>query len=88
MKHTNVIKYDQPLSVLDRFLDIGLRGLGDFDAPSSTKKNDLVSGSFEVFEEEGQYVATLDLPGVKKKDLELDVEGRGFADPGNPGSPG
>ena len=78
MKHTNVIKHEHPLSVLDRFLDIGLRGLGEYEPQVPAKKNDLACGSFEVFEEEGQYVATLDLPGVKKKDIELHVEGRGL----------
>ena len=78
MKHSNSIKYDHPLSVLDHLLEIGFRGLGDLEAHVPPRKNDPGSGAFEVFEEEGQYVASLDLPGVKKKDIGLHVEGRGL----------
>ncbi len=82
MKHTNIIRNDHPLSVLDRFLDFGLRGLDDYNyaLPGNTSKRgkDLTNSQIEVFEEDDNYVATLDLPGVKKKDIELHVEGRGL----------
>lgn len=82
MKHTNIIRTDHPLSVLDRFLDFGLRGLDDYTYPllgsKSNRSKDLTDSYIEVFQEGDNYIATLDLPGVKKKDIELDVEGRGL----------
>lgn len=82
MKHTNIIRNDHPLSVLDRFLDFGLSGLDDYSytlpGNSPKRSKDLTGSHIEVYEEGDNYVATLDLPGVKKKDIYLNVEGRGL----------
>lgn len=77
MNISNIYSNENPISVLDRFLDLGIKGLTEY--PAQESKCDLYNSNFGVQEEEEQYVATLDLPGVKKKDIDLKVEGKSLS---------
>ena len=71
MKNSNGITNDHPLYALDHFFGFGLKGLTDLNYKVPPKKQNQETCNFEVYDDGNNFIATLDLPGVKKKDLDL-----------------
>jgi HSP20 family protein len=71
MKNSNGITNDHPLYALDHFFDFELKGLSDLNYMLPPKKQNHETCNFEVHDDGEKFIATLDLPGVKKKDLDL-----------------